>query len=465
MWILPILPFAILAPFLTTAVVGTEFIARDTGILRKFPFPSQDSFYSPPAKLETFVPGTVLRTRQINASFFGFVPRRVLAWQLLYRSNAVDGSAIAAVTTIFQPSQPKRDRFVSYQAAYNSACPDCVPSFAWRLGSWPGRSPLDHLEPTIEFLRIQGYLLQGYIVSSPDHAGPDGAFTVGRVSARCVLDGMRAATNFGRTQGLFNTTPAIVGVGYSGGGIPTSWASTLQRQYAPELPVKGWVFGGAPVNWTEVILTMDKSKLAGLVFTGIVGLLSPTAYQTQLGPLWEKIVTFEGRQMFRYVRSHCLENVAIKYRHDSMLTNKYQTLGPDFLTHPISQKVLTDNFLGFKSDEIPIAPVLLWHGTKDQMVPVSQASSLANSWCNRKVSVTFNTYNAEHMTASMLGIPKAYRFVEKAFAGSVRVSCSNQNDRSDNLNFAALPAKLMPLLTNLTTYLEPARRWDRAHPR
>ncbi|GAM88192.1 hypothetical protein ANO11243_062230 [Dothideomycetidae sp. 11243] len=454
---------AIIGILIFAAAFGPVHSLEDIGPIRKLPLPSQDPFYASPLHLHTVRPGTVLRTRKIRASYFGFVPHGVVSWQILYRSNDVKGAPIAAVTTIFQPSQPKRDRFVSYQTAYNSACANCVPSFTWRQGS--GGPSLDHLESTIEFLRIQGYLLQGYVVSSPDHEGPDSAFGVGRVGGKVVLDSMRAVTDFGKTQGLFTSTPAIVGVGYSGGGIPTSWASALQRNYAPELPIKGWVFGGAPVDWTETIHTMHNSSVSGLVLQGISGLLSSTAYNVQLEPLWGKIETPAGSEMLRFIRSHCLETNVLKYRYNSILTDKFQSMGASLLHSPTMQRILTDNLLGLRKDETPMAPVLLYHGKWDQMVPLGQVSSLAKLWCSRKADVTFTTYYGEHMTCSMLGIPKTYRFVNKAFAGTVRPTCSKEEDTSNALDSVGLSAKMKPLLTDLAKYLDPARRWDRGHLR
>ncbi|KAF2152177.1 secreted lipase 1 precursor [Myriangium duriaei CBS 260.36] len=449
---------------LTTTVVFTIWASQDTEALLKIPLPSQDPWYIPPANLRNFELGAVLRTREINASFFGLVPRKVLAWQLLYRTQAIDGTAIAATTTVFQPSQPKQNVFLSYQTAYNSACPNSVPSYDWRLGTGSVLRPHDHLETTVEFIRIQGYLVQGYIVSSPDHEGPDSAFTAGRVGAKCVLDNMRAVSKFGRTQGLFTTTPAIVGVGYSGGGIPTSWAAALQRNYAPELPVKGWAFGGFPCNTSESMTLTSNSSLSGLVFSGFVGLMSRTAYRAQLKPLWDRIATNEGIQMVKYVRSHGLLSNVRKYRHASLFSDRFQNLGLSLLHTPEVRPILQDNFIGLRPDETPMAPVLLYHGRDDRVVPVAQISSLTDTWCRRKASVTFTTYPGEHMAVSMLGIPGAYRFVSKAFAGKVGTACSRNHIRSSKWSLRGLSTALKPVMANLTTYLNPARRLDREHP-
>jgi hypothetical protein len=88
-------------------------------------------------------------------------------------------------------------------------------------------------------LILQGFLLQGYIVSSPDYEGPDAAFIPGRLEGVVTLDSMRAVSNYKNTLGLSTSTPKIVGYGYSGGSVATGWAASLHQAYAPELLVQG----------------------------------------------------------------------------------------------------------------------------------------------------------------------------------------------------------------------------------
>ncbi len=150
--------------------------------------PSPDPFYRPPDGFENEKPGAVLRSRRIIASLFGFIPNPVESYQILYRTTAVNGSAIATVTTVFKPLIPKKDRFITYNSAYDSSSSNCSPSYSYKLGSNTD-SPFTTTN-NIEFLVIQLYLLSGYIVSSPDYEGPDAAFTPGYLSGMGVLDSM-----------------------------------------------------------------------------------------------------------------------------------------------------------------------------------------------------------------------------------------------------------------------------------
>merc|ERR1712096_391606 len=153
--------------------------------------PELDPFYRPDAGFESQPPGAILRSRKIASAYFGLVPNPVDSYQLLYRTTAVDGSAIAAVTTVFKPSLAKLDRFVSFHTAYDGAARDgkCDPSYSYQL-----ISPQASLISSAEFLLLQAFVLDGNIVSSPDYEGPDAAFGAGRLAGMSVLDSMRAVS-------------------------------------------------------------------------------------------------------------------------------------------------------------------------------------------------------------------------------------------------------------------------------
>ena len=87
--------------------------------------PSVDPFYDPPAGYQNTAPGTILRSRSAVTSVFGLLPNPVVSYQLLYRTTAVNGSAISTATTIFKPFNAKLDRFVSFHTAYDAAAVQC----------------------------------------------------------------------------------------------------------------------------------------------------------------------------------------------------------------------------------------------------------------------------------------------------------------------------------------------------
>lgn len=418
--------------------------------------PENDPFYQPPTGFEKETPGTILRKRSVIASFFGLLPDPVEAHQLLYRTTAINGSAISSVTTVFKPLNPKKDRFVSFQTAYDSSSPTCNPSFQYQLGS-----PQTDLISSLEMVIFQAYLLRGYIVASSDYEGPDAAFAVGRLEATGVLDGMRAVTNYHDVLGLSTDSPKIVGVGYSGGAIATGWAAGLQSSYAPELDIKGWVMGGTPANLTGTLLFIDSSPFSGFIPAAIVGLEKPSAYGESLKPLIDSIATENGREKLHAAETQCAPADLLGFFEKSLFSTDVQKLGDKLLDNPTISRILKDNIMGTKETEMPTAPVFMYHAADDEIIPYDNATTLRDSWCGQNADVHFTTHESGgHVTGEVLGLPDAFQFVETAFAGEVESGCSEKSELNSILNPLALGAELEPILLKLVDVLAKAGTKD-----
>ena len=417
--------------------------------------PKEDPFYNPPAGFESEAPGTILRQRPIVASFFGFLPDPIEAHQLLYRTTAIDGSAIATVTTIFKPWFPQEDRFVSFQTAYDSSAPKCNPSYNYQLGA----SSTD-LISSAEFLIIQAYLLKGYIVSSPDYEGPDAAFSPGHLEGMGVLDSMRAVANFKDTLGL-SDNPMAVGVGYSGGAIATGWAASLQPLYASELNVKGWVQGGTPANLTGTLLKIDDTLFSGFAPVALAGLLKPSAYGAKLGPFVDSIVTPQGRDVLDYANTHCTVADLLNFFDKSIFSPKFQSMGRDVLYDPTLSSILAQTVMGAKQPETPTAPVFIYHAKQDEIVPYYDIPPLVDSWCGYGADVKFTTFgNGGHITTEVIALPEAVNFVDAAFAGNAVSGCTRNSELTSLLNPFALGVELEPILIQLVGVLIAAGEQD-----
>lgn len=410
--------------------------------------PSQDPFYRPPAGFESTPPGTVLRSRRIIASFFTFIPDPIESYQILYRTTAINGSAIATVTTVFKPLFAKRDRFITYNIAYDSSGPDCSPSGAFQLGS----NPITALA-SAEFLLMQIYLFQGYIVSAPDYEGPDAAFTPGHLSGMGVLDSMRAVENFGDTLRL-SSRPMIVGMGYSGGGLATGWASALHPSYAPDLNIKGWVAGGIPANLKSIFEFIDNTVVSGFEPIAIAGMMKPSAYGALVKPLFDRIATDQGRKAIELANTKCAVANLLAFPFQSVLDTKFQSLGSKLLDEPIIATILSENTLGIKQSETPTAPVLMYHAQPDEIVPYPPAATLRESWCKNGANIKFTSYAAGgHGTTVILGIPDAVEFTKSAFDGDIESGCTTRTVFDDKLSPFALGLNLEPLLVGLINAL------------
>lgn len=405
--------------------------------------PATDPFYQPPAGYASKEPGTILNQRDITAAFFGLVPVDVEAYQLLYRTTAVNGSALATVTTVFKPKNAKLDRFVSFATAYDSSALKCQPSYAYQLGA-----PQDSLIASVELLIIQIYLALGYIVASPDYEGPDAAFGPGRLAGMGVLDGIRAVKSF-KTLDLTDN-PMIAGVGYSGGAIATGWAASLQPKYASELNIKAWVQGGTPANVTGTMYQLDDTAFSGLLPPAIVGLSKPSAYGADLAPFLDKVMTADGQKILDTAASECFTANLAGFFERSIFDTSFQTLGPNFIFDPIVQSVLKQNCMAVSKDETPTAPTFVYHATDDEVIPYADADTMVNSWCNWDANVKFTTYaSGGHATTEIIAIPEAIKFIQNAFAGTTKSGCTTSTELGNILNPLAFGAGLEPILVKL----------------
>lgn len=418
--------------------------------------PSKDWFYQPTSGFESEEPGTILRQREISVAFLGLIPNPVDAYQLLYRTTAVNGSAISTVTTIFKPTKPKTDRFVSFHTAYDSSSTICDPSYTYQLGA-----PQTNLVISAEQLILQAYLLKGYIVASPDYEGPDAAFGPGRLEGMGVLDGMRAVSNFHKILGLSTDKPLVAGVGYSGGAIATGWAASLQPSYAPELDIKGWVQGGTPANLTGTLIFIDNTAFSGFIPPAIAGLTMPSAYGAELNPVINGILAPEGKKMLDKARSTCAVGDIVDFPEKSLFSKDIQSLGDRLLYQPVIKSVMEKNTMGANKEETPTAPVFIYHATQDEVIPYSNTTTLVDSWCNNGADVKFTTFgNGGHATTEVIGLPDSLKFVEAAFAGKTKSGCSRNTELASILDPIALGVELEPILLKLIDVLAAAGKED-----
>lgn len=410
--------------------------------------PSKDPFYQPPAGFESTAPGTILRKRPIAAAFFNLIPDPIEAHQILYRTNSINGSAIASVTTVFKPLVTKSDRFLTYQFAYDSAFVDCSPSYSFLLGAPPQATTND-----VEFLLIQLWLLQGYVVALPDYEGFEAAWTAGRLAGKGVLDGMRAIKNFGPSIGLVKN-PMIAGAGYSGGALATAWAAAMQPTYAPELNVKGWASGGTPANLSALADFIDGTVFSGFLPVAISGLSKPSAYGATLKPFIDKIATPAGKAALDSTLKQCAAADVVGFPFQSVKSTKFQSVGENVLhTEPVAG-VLAQCVLGVDKPLTPSAPTLLYHSHNDELVAVEPAEFARDAWCSNGADISWlNLANGGHGTGVVVAIPEVLAFINNAFSGKVAKGCSQRTILSTELNPLSLGLALEPIAVGLINWL------------
>jgi hypothetical protein len=227
--------------------------------------PSRDPFYAPPPRLGTYAPGTILRSRQVALFGLSNVGSNT-GYQLLYRTTGANGHPIATVTTLLLPNIPALGprKLLSYQTAEDSLTTNCAPSYTMRGGNKGGTTQI------AESGELSLSLLRGWDVVVPDYEGPRSEYAVGPLAGRATLDSIRAVEHFA-PAGLEGAATPVGLMGYSGGAIPSVWATALAPRYAPELNLVGEAAGGIAADPIENLAAVNGSAFAGAIVAASVG--------------------------------------------------------------------------------------------------------------------------------------------------------------------------------------------------
>lgn len=385
-----------------TALQGTAAAApQDTSP------PAEDPFYTPPAPLPAGAPGDIIRSRPAVFSMdpIGRSPYEgVKSWQVLYRSETVQGAPTAVSGMVLVPTKawtgPGKRPLVSYAVGTRGLGDACAPSYTLTQG-------MDY-----EMFFVADALSRGWAVAVTDMEGlgtpGQHTYEVGGSQGKAVLNMARAAQRL-PDAGLGGSPVGLWG--YSQGGTSSGWAAQLADSYAPELDIKGAFAGGVPADLLAVAKGLDGSPFVGLMFMAAVG------YDTAYPELdLEKYLNDAGRELLKKAESLCLVSVDGIGTLAGTLFKKisdYTTSDP--LATPEWRQRLDENKLGSAA---PSVPVFQTQAVYDEIIPFAQADTLHKAWCAKGANLTWKTYTfAEHATGMLWSEPDAMAFLSDRFAG------------------------------------------------
>ncbi|MEC3953664.1 lipase family protein [Nocardia sp. CDC153] len=366
------------------------------------PVPDQDPWYDDPADLDSYAPGQIVRSREVQTRLLG-VPFPVYTKQLLFRSEDVHGNPIVTATTVVVPGIPWQGSarpVVSFQEAIDSTDSSCNPSHTLQVGTMK------------ESALVVYWLLQGFAINVPDFDGKFNTFNT-YAEGKMVLDSLRAMKN---DPGLGLTDSGIALYGYSGGGSGSIRAAELRATYAPDVRLLGTSIGGAPGDLMAQAryATQEQPGLTGTSnFTMWLGFASlsreyPEAFDAA------DLLTPEGQQIVADLQHRCYATIALtgSYR---PISDYYQP-GKSLETSPEIQKVLQDNSLGHY---IPDTPILWWHGLWDELIPPAEVVlPTVQSYWDRGADLRFYTApTPEHITNAVTGWIPAVAWISAVLRG------------------------------------------------
>lgn len=296
------------------------------------------------------------------------VPPRAQAWDVLYRSEGLDGEAVAVSGRVYAPAGPEADAgervVVSWAHGTTGLADTCAPS---RTGA--------------EVPALAQLLDAGYVVAATDYPGlgTPGVhpYLVGASEGRSVLDAARAAA---RIEGAGAGSQVVLG-GHSQGGHAVLFAGGLSLDYAPELDLLGVVASAPAAELTTLLRSAVPISLAfGLVASAVYSYA-----QTYDDLNLDDVLTPAALERIEVVEEECLDGVTNAFSDERpaawLLANPLDL-------EPWAQRV-AENEPGSMS--IP-APVLVTQGTVDFVVLASSTDTAVNRLCTGANLVDYRRY-------------------------------------------------------------------------
>jgi len=368
--------------------------------------PTKGDFFQAPAPLPAGTPGKLIRYAPATANLGAGAPAAT-ATTVMYHSRTATNKDDAVTGTLLQPRTPWTGTgprpVVSFAVDTQGLAQSCAPSKQLAAGS------------EYEASNISLALQQGWDVEVTDYegytTGSTPTYVAGLSEGHAVLDIVRAAEQVPGSD----VTPAspLTIWGYSQGGGASAWATVLAPSYASELHLLGDASGGVPADSKAVNDSLNGNVGAGFLVYGMIGFAQ--AFPTQV-PLYAD-ANSTGLNAFALAKTQCTTQSLSTFagaNFGSYLAGG-QTLA-QFEALPGVASVLAANSITFNS-AVPHVPVFQYHGSADEIVPLTQAETLHKTWCTKGVATQMDLFASDHLSTNTQAAPLAVSFLADRFAG------------------------------------------------
>jgi hypothetical protein len=356
-------------------------------------------FYDPPATLPG-QPGEVVRSLKVLFD----KKYDVFGTAVMYGSTTATGEPNVVTGSVYVPKTawtgPGSRPIVSFAPGTQGLGDRCAPTQSLPIGK------------NYEQASIKGLLDQGWAVAVTDYEklGPPGdhTYVVKDAEAHATLDIVRAALRLpdAAAWGIGAASPVALW-GYSQGGQAAAGAAEIETTYAPELDVRGVVAGGVPSDLGGMIDHLDGAGNQFFAFLAFAAVGLNSAYpELDL----ESYLNDEGTALFTDNRDVCLfDGITLGMgRHIAELTT----------SNPLETQAWQDRIAEQRLGSVaPTAPVFLYHGSTDQIVPTVLGQSLRTAWCGIGAQVLYKEYPVDHLGGISVGLADGVGFLTARFAG------------------------------------------------
>lgn len=324
---------------------------------------------------------------------------RAAAWRLEYSTSGAGGEPAIATGALLTPESNARQGgpLIALGVGSQGLGDACAPSRNLRSGA------------LLEAPLIGTLVARGWSVVVPDGLGlgTPGAptYAVARVDGRAMLDAVRAARE---VDGAGLPTGGPVGLlGYSVGGGTVAAAAELQPSYAPEIALTAAAAGGAVVDVPSYV---QRGLQSGATVAAMSALVGQTVAFPELR--LDRFLTPRGRTAARIAAQSCIYPAIVA---TALLGGRGPTAfvrSDPFDDDAWRTRAATER-LGQRP---PAAPVLLFHGTGDQAVPIGPVRALRDAWRTSGARVDWLGIPSEHIGAMVAGQIAAIGWLAQRFA-------------------------------------------------
>ena len=382
-----------------TTTAGAQSVAEGgQGSIMEGPQPAP-FYHADPDLLAGATNGQVINSRVVAMpAFAGY---RIT--EIAYRSTDTHDRPVLATATVIQPPHARPDGPVlSYQHYLNALGQSCAPTETL-------------VNPTLETVQdnamafLRPRLDQGWTVIIPDHLGPKVAYPGGKLSARIVLDGMRAVRDDERFDSRHSRFGAL---GYSGGGIASAWTALMHDDYAPDVNLVGVAQGGVPTDMTTMARMIGNAPhpAFGLAFAAAVGMAREYPEDIRL----EEKLTPEGWALFNQMRGRCTATLLLA---GALKSVPMVLEGGDLMAEEGLMRAFAENSVR-RSPDVPRVPVFMWHSGTDPLVPFWDAEETAKRYCREGTPLTWEPGIApEHLIGAVEKLPAAMNWLQQRLDG------------------------------------------------
>ncbi|MEL4073330.1 alpha/beta fold hydrolase [Ochrobactrum sp. GPK 3] len=313
-------------------------------------------FYNTEVDVSDLTPGTIIRSELLKTD------NKALSWRVLYVSQRWNGEHVPASGLVATPrlnNENHPNPVVVWAHGTTGAARGCAPSLAEnpiRDFTPRGSGEAKNLPIGIGIPFLNDWLDKGYAVVAPDYAGlgSDAVhhYLVGEDEARDIYNLVRAAQSLPQAK----ISKRIALFGQSQGGHAVLFAGEIAKDYAPDLQIQSIVALAPASTLVMSPYETDAFFAAKTPIPYLIGQSYIDAYKIE-----DDLFSEQGHKWLDAARKMCVVELYLKIANSS----KAGLAEPVMLSKAWVDALSRNNAGLHKS----VAPVLILHGLKDNVVP------------------------------------------------------------------------------------------------